>query len=220
MGSKSLLRQVVFWVAGIALAAVVAGPASAGVITFNSQPVGLMVAGSSFTEAGFTVTAVPGDPGDEPNIVNIGGTNLNVAEDGNPNDVFGTELQITATGAGLFSLSSIDVGNLGTSGAIGVFCGFGFRIELTDNLGDCADYGPGSGPLTTESPAGFSNISFLDVNLVSASPEQIFAVDNINLTPATTPVPEPSTFLLCFTGLGLAGIGIYARRLRAVGEPT
>jgi hypothetical protein len=55
-----------------------------------------------------------------------------------------------------------DISGVGAS----VSCGFGSRIEVTDNLGDCLDYGPSSTSFTTVSP-GITGISVLDINLVS-----------------------------------------------------
>jgi len=201
---KDLVRQMMFSVAAIGLVAVLGGRADAGTITFDTQPTGTF---SSFTEAGFTVTAIPGNPGDTSTIQNVGGTNQNVLVDGNPNDVFGTLTEITQTGGGLFSLVSLDVGNLDNPGSpIPVSPGSGFRIEVSGVPGGDDVYGPGSSTFVTESPTDLTNLSALFVNLVSFSGGQTFAVDNIVLTS----VPEPASMaLLC---AGLLGFGLIGRR--------
>src|SRR5579863_7653166 len=101
----------------LTMAALTPTPSAAAVITFDAQPTGTMTPGASFTEAGFTVTAINGGhPTDILTLVNIGAPHQNVAVDGDISngDGFGTQFQITLTGGGLFNLDSIDIGNLGT----------------------------------------------------------------------------------------------------------
>ena len=72
--------------------------------------------------------------------------------------------------------------------------------------GGDAVFGPGSSTFATESPTGLTNISELDINLVSFAGGATFAVDNIVLSAGA--VPEPSTWammLLGFIGLSFAG---------------
>jgi hypothetical protein len=186
------------------LSAVTPVCASTATITFDTQPTGAI---SSFTEAGFTISSTVGDPGDVATIQNVGAPNENVVVDGNPNDVFGSLLVIKKTGGGLFNLVSLDVANLSNPGSpIPVNPGSGFRIEVSGVPGGDDVYGPGSSTFVTESPTDLTNISQLDINLVSFTPNNAtFAVDNIVLSSA---IPEPSTWammLLGFAGLGYAG---------------
>jgi hypothetical protein len=206
---KNLTRQIAISAAAIALAAVMVGKASAEVITFDALPAGAF---TTFTDGAFTVTANPGNPGDNPTIVNVGGTNQNVVVDGNLNDPFGTAFTVTETDGGLFSLNSVDVADLLNpgGGSEGGCAGGGLRIEATGG-GACTDFNPGSSTFTTVSPAGFSNISSLTINIVSAAGFDDYAVDNINLTAS----PEPSTLILAFGGL--VGLGVSAQRRRARG---
>jgi hypothetical protein len=186
--------------------------ATAATITFDTQPTGAI---SSFTEAGFTISSTVGDPGDVATIQNVGAPNQNVVVDGNPFDVFGTLLVIKKTGGGLFNLKSLDVANLSNPGSpIDVFPGSGFRIEVSGVPGGDDVFGPGSSTFVTESPTDLMNISELDINLVSSTPDgATFAVDNVVLSSASV-IPEPSTWammLLGFAGLGFIG---YRRAVR------
>lgn len=192
--------------------------AHAETITFDGQPAGQMTSGSSFTEGDFTITALPGDPGDTALLVNVGSPNNNVFVDGNPYDVYGTVIQITLTNGGTFDLNSLDVADLNNGGGLSVGCGSGYRIELTSsNPGDCADFGPASSTFTTVSPAsGFTEMSYLDVNIVSdlyycdgGCAGNNFAVDNIVLTPDA---PEPSSVVLGLTGLFAIAFRMRRRR--------
>jgi hypothetical protein len=205
----NFVRQVMFAAATTGLVFGIGSYAGAATITFDAQPTGAI---SSFTEAGYTISSMVGDPGDVATIVNVGAPNENVVVDGNPNDVFGTLMVITKTGGGLFNLVSLEVANLSNPGSpIPVSPGGGFRIEVSGVPGGDDVYGPGSSTFVTESPTDLTNISQLDINIVSFTPESAtFAVDNIVLS---TTVPEPSTWammLFGFAGLGYAGYG--ARR--------
>jgi hypothetical protein len=200
----SFARQVMFALT-TGLVFGIAGYAGAATITFDTQPTGAI---SSFTESGFTISSMTGDPGDVATIQNVGAPNENVVVDGNPDDVFGTLLVITKTGGGLFNLVSLDVANLSNPGSpISVSPGGGFRIEVSGVPGGDDVFGPGSSTFVTESPTDLTNISELDINLVSfTGAGATFAVDNIVLSAGT--VPEPSTWammLLGFAGLGFAG---------------
>ena len=198
----------VFGIAGAVLGAAVASREEA-----RPQSTGAI---SSFTEAGFTISSAPGDPGDVATIQNVGAPNENVVVDGNPDNSFGTLLVIKKTDGGLFNLVSLDVANLSNPGSpIPVFPGGGFRIEVSGVPGGDAVFGPGSSTFATESPAGLTNISELDINLVSFTGGAVFAVDNVILSSA---VPEPSTWammLLGFVGLSVAGYR-KARPVRSV----
>jgi len=200
---EKFMRPAMFAAAASALVFGIGGYANAATITFDTQPTGVI---SSFTEAGYTISSPTGDPGDEATIQNVGAPNQNVVVDGNADDPYGTLLVIKKTGGGLFSLVSLDVANLDNPGSpISVFPGSGFRIEVSGAPSGDAVFGPGSSTFATESPAGFTNISELDINLVSLAGGTTFAVDNIVLSSA---VPEPSTWAMMalgFIGLGFAG---------------
>jgi len=193
-------------VMAIGLCATVAAPARANIITFNGQPTGTI---TSFTEDGFTIESTPGNPGDTSTLQNVGGTNQNVLVDGNPNDPFGTVTRITRTDGGHFSLVSLDVGNLDNPGSpLDVAPGSGLRIEINGvPSGGPAVFGPGSSTFTTVHPIDFTNLTELDINIVSVSDfAETFAVDNIVLAP----VPEPTSIALLCTGL--AGLLLVRRR--------
>ncbi len=181
--------------------------AKADIIDFENQAPGQYSAGYSFTEGAFTVTALPGDPGNTMTIQDVGGSNGNVFVDGDIGDEYGTEIEITLTAGGTFDLNSLDVADLNNQGA-GVGCGSGTRIEVTFDIAGCLDYGPSSSTFTTET-VGVTGITDLYINIPSVYPND-FAVDNINVT-ADAAAPEPATFLLA----GVTGLfGFAARRFR------
>ena len=62
-------RQVMFAAATAGLVFGIGSYADAATITFDTQPTAAI---SSFTEAGYTISSVPGDPGDIATIVNVG----------------------------------------------------------------------------------------------------------------------------------------------------
>ena len=99
-----------------------------------------------------------------------------------------------------FNLVSLDVANLDNPGSpIPVSPGGGFRIEVSGVPGGDDVYGPGSSTFVTESPTDLTNISQLDINIVSYTPEAAtFAVDNIVLS---STVPEPSTWAMMLLDL-------------------
>jgi PEP-CTERM motif len=205
---KNCAQQARFLMVAIGLVAGVAGQAKADILTFDGQPTGPILAGASFTEGAFTITALGnGHPSDTTTIQNVGGTDQNALVDGNPNDRFGTTTEITLTGGGEFSLISLDIANLDNSGSVPP--PEGFRIEVQGGKGDHG-YEPGSSTFSTESPTDLTNIKGLIVTIVSDS-EDTYAVDNIVLIPSS--VPEPSALLLLATVL--AGVAVGARRRRA-----
>jgi hypothetical protein len=165
---------------------------------------------TSFTQGGYTITPLPGDPGDQVTVQNVGGTNVLV--DGQPNDVFGSEMLITRTAGGTFNLVSFDLANLDNpgGGVVSVGSGSGFRVELDG--GAAADaYSSGSSTFTTVAPGNLTGITGLFVNFVSFSPEALtFAADNIVLSSSS--VPEP--FSLALLGIGVVGLGLVRRRKR------
>jgi hypothetical protein len=183
--------------------------ATAAIINFESLTPGLQTGGTFPVEAGFYIFMEISNFGDDADIVNIGGVHGNVLEDGRPSDPFGSVITISLVGGGLFNLNSVDIANFGTVVQGFTPCRLGPRIEFTDGGRDCADFSPATG-FTTVSPRGFQGISRLTVDVVSSdgtlSPPQIFAVDNINVSPVDA-APEPSTVLL-----GAAGIFLIAFR--------
>lgn len=190
--------------AGIGLFAAASQIASAGVITFDGQAVGAMAANSSFTEAGFTITATinPSDhPTDQATIVDLGSGNHAVG-DGDISDFFGTLLDITLTGGGTFDVTSLDAANLGSSGGFSSGCGNGDRIDVSSSAG-CFSIFPGSSTFSTIA-VSFIGITDLQLNFVSFSGSN-FVVDNIV---ASASAPEPSSLLLGFASL----VGFAARR--------
>src|ERR1700722_14902854 len=123
---RNWIRQITISAAAIMLAAAMGGKAHAGTITFDGLPAGVF---TSFTEGAFTVTALPGNPGDHPTIVNVGGADQNVVGDGNIFYSYGTAFVITETDGGLFSLNSIDVADLQNDRTVQSWhCGSGSRI--------------------------------------------------------------------------------------------
>lgn len=200
--SKLLLAAT----AVVALSGFGAANASTVTLDLSGQPTGAI---GTFTSNGYTVTPLPGDPGDQVNILNVGGSNVLV--DGAPADVFGSQMLITRTAGGTFNLVSFDLANLQNPG-YGVFpvgTGGGFRVELDGAPGGVADaYTTGSSTFTTVTPGNLTGLTSLYINFVSFTEESLdFAMDNIKLS--ANAVPEPVSLTLL--GIGVIGLGVVRR---------
>jgi hypothetical protein len=134
---------------------------------------------------------------------NIGGSNGNVAVDGNLFDGSGATQVIYRFDGGVFSVASFEMadlsGNPAGGGGTGGTSGSGYRIGFTGRS-DIA-YSPTSSIFTVvdvSSNPVFQDILSLGVNIVSLSGQDDFALDNIVLV--RSEVPEPSTLVVF--GLG------------------
>jgi len=209
---RNITRQLFLFATAVAIAVWASAQANADVITFDSLPVGQVAPNTMITEGLFGMFAFGGPTGSTMTIQNIAGTHQNVAVDGNLRDVNGTIFSIFLTGGGTFSLNSIDMGDLlAGGGRLGSnSCSGGFRIQLTDNLGQCFAVLPSTTFSTIPSP-GFKNISALFITIVSDVNLDTFnfAIDNINLPPDLVPTPEPSSLLLVLAGV--AAVSFFGR---------
>lgn len=189
------------------------GNARADTITFDAPPSPGAVQISSTTFQGFSFSSVDSFnhvlSGHFSNAVSHNGTSFLVVS---PNAT--GALVMTNGGAG-FSISSFDADTfthiLGVTAitVTGTFVGGGTitQVVTTDAIGD----GPGgAADFQTFSLVGFNNLSAIQFSSVTP---RAFAIDNINVTASSAPVPEPATLLLF--GSGLTGIGALARRRRS-----
>ena len=129
----------------------------------------------------------------------------------------GSSVEISAVGAGVFSLLGFDIGelfqgvpstwssNIQVTGFLsggGTFVSSFFLDGVHDGAGGAID-------MQTFSPAGFANLTSARFASLSGGG---FTLDNVNVVAGATKVPEPGTFALL--GLGLAGL-LSVRRRRA-----
>jgi hypothetical protein len=198
-----LLRELGLLAVALGVVGGMTGRATASVLTFDAQPTGSF---TTLTENGFALNFI--GFGNLQAVADLGGGNRALV-DSNPFNVSGAEVFITQIGGGAFDLNSLDIANLANPGGgpTTVGTGAGFRIELISNTGDIIAYSTGSSTFSTISPSGFTDITFLRLNIVSLTPGNLtFAVDNINLTA----VPEPSS--LASAAFGAALLAAYWRR--------
>lgn len=163
--------------------------ASASTITFDGSQQGTL---TSFSQNGFTVTAVSGD------------VNTGVGTGNPPPSLFGyTSGSFAVTGAGLFSFAGFDGGSGALSAQTQTFTYTGFNgaaqaftATVTRN---------GSGGFNTYASTSSNLIDRLVFSL-SATNGTSFNVDNIVVNAAVTPaVPEPATWAMMLVGFGMVG---------------
>ena len=175
-------------------------------LSFQSQPLGPL---NGYSDGGYTISIFPGDPGDTINVQNVNGTNALV--DGNPNDVYGSEIQITSTNGAAFNLLSFTLANLANDvgGPFSVQTGQGYRIEFDASNGAAAAYSTGSIDFNTVLPLGLTDITYLDLTIVSSSPDPVLAIGDITLSSLS--VPEPASYALL--GAAIIGLGFMRRKV-------
>lgn len=190
-----------------AVLAALATPSFADTTTYTSSAAFLAsLSGTSYTEA-FTGLSSP-DAGAALNFLS-GGFSYSISSPGN----------LYATGD-VLSTSLPDEGLTitFTSGNVTAVGGNFFNVNFSDEFQQVAvTLTLSDGTTTTFTPAsaadsfrGFASTQVINSLTISAPGATLYAsVDNLTVG-AVTPVPEPSSWALM--GLGLAGMGVFARR--------
>jgi hypothetical protein len=192
--------------AAVAMAVVVAAPAAASTVTFDStasENIGPTADGYSYSEAGLTFTSSSHGElyhwgASDPFNADAGGATLFQR--------FGQQsLAITRTDGGAFLLNSIDVAEVYNDGSIGAI-----NYSWIDGGGSHA------GVFDLDSLIGLQTFGLNLAGVTSFTIDQaapFFQIDNV--VSDVGGVPEASTWALMLLGFGLTGVAMRGRRALA-----
>ncbi len=221
---RKLLSVAAF---GALSAFILQGQAQAQVIDFESLAPGFYGDGSSFTQSDFTFTQI----GDFGVVDGAGGFFVSQAPAGNATQFYSalndSELSLTATNGGAFSLYGFDAGFvapdpqapgvsagrivlLGTTlGGASVSANWEFGQSGDDGLFSFEHFSGGLGSFSNLTSLVFLACVYTDDGCQNPAQNLAqFSLDNLNVVA----VPEPSTYALL--ALGLCAICVYTRRAR------
>jgi hypothetical protein len=177
------------------VAAVIPAAASAQVVTFD----GATGSFTSYTESGYLFTS----------------NSLFATDGGIGNGTTGGKINVTRVDGDTFTIASLDVASqVGMMFAGNMDLLFDFTLADGTRTSDYRVIDLGDNPVyqTLTSFAGLELRAFSVYSDVFSGTGQI-KIDNLDLRPVTSAVPEPANWALMIGGFGLAGAALRRRRV-------
>lgn len=155
-------------------------------------------------------------------VIYCGGSSTNCAHNGSDSLLTSPTLKVQRADGGAFSLQGFDLDNgrdISVTEAQASFSVTGFKADgTTVHTTVTLDALPNGDTFGTPQAfnhfdfTGFSDLRSFEINRITPNEWNYLALDNLQVA-AVTPVPEPASWLMF--GLGLAGLGAYAKRRKA-----
>lgn len=155
-------------------------------------------------------------------VMFCGGSSTDCAHNGTDSLLASPTLKVQRADGGAFSLQGFDLDNgrdISVAEAQASFSVTGFKADgTTVNTTVTLDALPNSATFGTAQAFNhfdfteFTDLRSFEINRITPNEWGYMALDNLQVT-AVTPVPEPASWLMF--GLGLAGLGAYAKRRKS-----